>query len=89
MTASERYFVALTSYGNELFAKQEYCDAYDVYLTASSVGVLDGTSANNSAKAYAQCNPATEAPPTATTETAPATTEPPVATEVPTTQPAP
>lgn len=66
MTASQRYFIALTSYGNELFAKQEYCDAYDVFLTASGVGTLDGTSANNSAKAYAQCNPATEVPPVAT-----------------------
>ena len=66
MTASQRYFIALTSYGNELFAKQEYCDAYDVFLTASGVGTLDGTSANNSAKAYAQCNPATEVPPVVT-----------------------
>ncbi len=88
MTASQRYFIALTSYGNELFAKQEYCNAYDVFLAASGVGTLDGTSANNSAQAYAQCNPATEVVPTEITDTAPTATEPPTATEVPT-QPAP
>jgi hypothetical protein len=85
MTASQRYFIALTSYGNELFASQDYCDAYDVFLSASALGALDGTSANNSAKAYAQCNPATEVVPTATTETAPVATEAP--TEAPTVTP--
>jgi len=87
MTASQRYFIALTSYGNELYAKQDYCDAYDVFLAASGVGTLDGTSANNSAQAYAQCNPATEVVPTAITitETAPVATE--VPTETPTTSP--
>ncbi|MCC6271299.1 MAG: hypothetical protein IT190_08485 [Microbacteriaceae bacterium] len=85
MTASQRYFIALTSYGNELFAKQEFCDAYDVFETAAALGALDGTSANNSAKAYVQCNPATEVVPTVTTETAPAATE--VPTETPTAAP--
>ncbi|MFN8383693.1 MAG: hypothetical protein U0V02_17260 [Anaerolineales bacterium] len=78
MTAAQRYYIALTSYGSELFAKQEYCDAYDAYNLAASISELDGTSANNSAQAYAQCNPATEAPPAS--ETAPAATEVPTAT---------
>lgn len=88
MTASQRYFIALTSYGNELFGKQEYCDAYDVYLTASAIGALDGTSANNAAQANSQCNPPTEVAPTTitTTETAApvVTTEAPTVTEAPT-----
>ncbi len=85
MTASQRYFIALTSYGNELFAKQEYCDAYDVFLAASSISALDGTSSNNAAQANLACNPPTEV---VSTETVPAATEPPIATEVPT-QPTP
>lgn len=87
MTASQRYFIALTSYGNELFANQEYCNAYDLYLTASGISTLDGTSANNAARANLQCNPPTEVviEPTATTttETAPVATEPPTATATP------
>ena len=85
MTASQRYFIALTSYGNELFGKQEYCDAYDVFLTASAISPLDGTSSNNASQANLQCNPPTEVvvEPTATitTETAPIATEAP--TEIP------
>ncbi len=84
MTASQRYFIALTSYGDELFTKQEYCAAYELYLTASGIGTLDGNSANNSAQAYAQCYPATEVPvvePTISTEATP--------TEVPTALPVP
>jgi len=81
MTASQRYFIALTSYGNELFTNQDYCAAYDAYLTASGIGSLDGTSANNSAQAYAQCNPATEAPPTV--DVAPTITETPTTTPIP------
>jgi tetratricopeptide (TPR) repeat protein len=77
MTASQRYFIALTSYANELFIKQEYCAAYDVYQTAASIGALDAGSANNAAQAYAQCYPPTEVIlPTATIETAPTATEP-------------
>jgi len=85
MTASQRYFIALTSYGNELFAKQDYCDAYDVYLTASGLGTLDGTSANNAAQANLQCNPPTEIPPTVII----ATTEIPATVEVPSETPTP
>ena len=85
MTASQRYFIALTSYGNELYGKQDYCEAYDVFQMASSVGTLDGTSANNAANATSQCYPPTEVyveptvGATATTESAPVATEPPTA----------
>ena len=63
MTASQRYFIALVSYADEFFIKQDYCEAYDIYLKASTVGTLDANAANNSAQAYAQCNPATEVAP--------------------------
>lgn len=62
MTAGQRYYTALVNWGNELFTKQEFCGAYDVYQKAASMGQLDGTSANNSAQAYAQCYPATAVP---------------------------
>lgn len=80
MTASQRYFIALTSYGNELFAKQDYCAAYDLYLTASGIGTLDGNSANNFAQANGQCYPPTEIPVVESTPTEAAPTEVPTAT---------
>ncbi|MCQ3937622.1 MAG: hypothetical protein DPW18_11330 [Chloroflexi bacterium] len=86
MTAGQRYFIALVNFANELYTKQEYCGAYDVYQKAASMGQLDATAASNSAQALAQCYPPTaEEVIPATTE--PAATEPP--TDVPTTEPAP
>jgi tetratricopeptide (TPR) repeat protein len=82
MTAGQRYFIALTSYANELYIDQDYCAASDVYVAAAAIGALDGTSANNSAQAYAQCNPATEVPPTVEVS-------PTVSAETPTTAPTP
>jgi len=75
MTASQRYSTALASYANELFARQEYCDAYDLYLAASAIIVLDGTSSNNAAQANLACNPPTET--AAPVEVAPVITETP------------
>jgi tetratricopeptide (TPR) repeat protein len=82
MTASQRYFFALMRYGDDLFAKQSFCDANSVYQEAALIGVLDATAANNAARALNECNasiataPPIEASPTDTA------TEPP--TEAPT-----
>lgn len=59
LTASARYQFALMRYGDDLFALQEFCGAYDAYTAASGIGVLDSTAASNSAQAQIQCFPAT------------------------------
>jgi len=86
MTASQRYYNATMRYGDELFALEEYCAAYDQYQIASGISPLDATSANNLNKATVACFPPaqeviTEAAPAATTE--PAATQPPAATQAP------
>lgn len=88
MTAAQRYFIALMRYGDELFAKGDYCAAYDIYEAASGIGTLEAGSANNANQAFQQCYPPTEViVPTAipTTETAP--TEPPTVEPTPTEPP--
>ena len=74
-------------YGDDLFAQQNYCKAYEQYQTASGLGNLDNTAAANSNKAFQQCYPPTAIAPTAapTVETAPAATDVPIVppTEVP------
>lgn len=70
MTAGQRYFIASVEFGNDLFAAQDYCAAYDQYTKASAMGALDGTAAAQSAQAFNNCFPATAVPvaePTATT----------------------
>lgn len=62
MTASQRYYIAMTSYGNQLFIQQDYCESYEIYLQAAAISPLDGASANTSAEAQALCYPATEVP---------------------------
>jgi uncharacterized membrane protein len=37
MTASQRYYFALMRFGDELFAKQDYCGAYEQYQNASAI----------------------------------------------------
>ena len=59
MTAGQRYYTALVNWGNELYTKQEYCGAYDVFQTASSIGQLDNETAYNFSQAQNQCYPAT------------------------------
>jgi tetratricopeptide (TPR) repeat protein len=67
MTASQRYFMALMRYGDDLFIKQDYCAAYENYQAAASIGTLEASSANNAQQAFLQCFPATPtAEPTAT-----------------------
>lgn len=89
MTASQRYFFALMRYGDEVFAKQNFCDANTIYQEAALLGTLDATAANNAARALAECNasiatapPATEVPSETATE---APTDAP--TEAPTSNP--
>jgi len=79
MTAAQRYYFASMRYGDELFALEQYCAAYEQYQIAAGISPLDGTSSNNSNKASAICFPpaevATQPPvviqsPVATTEPA-------------------
>jgi tetratricopeptide (TPR) repeat protein len=91
MTGSQRYHYALMRFGDDLFEQGNYCDAYEQYQAAASIGNLDNEAANHANQSYQLCYPPTEIPPTAsyTSEvpvatTAPATeppTEPPTATE--------
>lgn len=90
MTAGQRYFTALVSWGDEVYAKQDYCGAFDIYEKASSVGALSEPSASNYANSQSQCFPATSAPteaPTAETPTEAPTAETP--TEAPAETPTP
>lgn len=80
MTASQRYFVASVRLADEWFADQDYCSAYEQYQLASAYGALDANASSNSAQAFANCFPATEAP----VEGAPVTEAP---TEAPTVAP--
>jgi hypothetical protein len=59
MTASQRYFEALMAYGDEFFAKNEFCQADAQYTAASSIGNLTEPSASHAAKARLECYPAT------------------------------
>jgi hypothetical protein len=59
MTASQRLFEASMRYGDELFGKQLYCEAYAQYQTASSIGNLTEPSASQAGKAQLQCYPST------------------------------
>jgi tetratricopeptide (TPR) repeat protein len=90
MTASQRFYQASMRYGDELFARSDYCGAYLNYTNAMALGGLDKTSAKNYNNAFTSCYPAT---PTleiiATNTTGVLPTEPPVGTEVPTVPPSP
>jgi hypothetical protein len=56
MTASERYRIATISYANELFANEQFCDAYEQY---QAIGELSGDDARNANQAYLGCYPPT------------------------------
>jgi hypothetical protein len=87
MTAGQRYFIASVRFADELFTAGYYCEAYDQYSAAASIGQLDGTALSNQSQAYSNCFPPTavitEPPPA----TEPSPTEPP--TEPPPTEPPP
>lgn len=59
MTTSERYWFASMRYGDEFFAKNQFCEAVAQYENAQTINALDQTAANNYDDAYAQCFPAT------------------------------
>ena len=62
MTASQRYHISLERYGDLLFGNKSYCDAYQQYQAAVSIGSLDKQAASNSAQAYEICYPPTVEP---------------------------
>lgn len=82
MTATERYRIAAMRYGDQLYAEERYCEAYDQYQAAQTAGQLDPDVAGKANQAYLACYPPTEVIPTETTEPA-ATEPPPTATEPP------
>ena len=59
MTSSERYWFASMRYGDELFSKDQFCDAVVQYENAQTVAALDKTANDNWYHAYSQCYPAT------------------------------
>ncbi len=78
MTGAQRLYTASMRYGDELYEKQQFCEAYAQYQVAGGMGGLPEPSASQAAKAQLQCYP-----PTPTLEPT-ATTGAPVATDVPT-----
>ena len=83
MNATVRYNIAAQRYGDELFGRGEYCQAYEQYEAAQTAGQLDEGSAKNANQAYQACFPATAVP----TQTGLATDLPP--TDPPATTPPP
>lgn len=79
MTGTQRLQISAMRYGDDLFAQQDYCAAYDQYQTAASVGNLDDQASRNMNEAFLQCYPPTEIPPTPESTAIP--------TETPTTTP--
>jgi len=59
MTASERFWMASMRYGDELFAKDQYCDALAQYDNAKAIAELDQAAARNYDDAYNGCYPPT------------------------------
>ena len=65
MTASERFRVASISYGDELFAQDEWCAASQQYQNAQTIGNLDPVTEKTAYQAYLKCaGPIETLPPT-------------------------
>ena len=86
MTATERYRIAATHYGDQLYAEQKYCEAYEQYEGAEKAGLLDEQAQGRAHQAYLACYPPTEVIPVATE---PPATQPPAGTDPPPTDPPP
>jgi tetratricopeptide (TPR) repeat protein len=86
MTASDRLRTASMRFGDELFAAQDFCGAYEQYKVAAGIGNLDDVATRNSNQAFKTCFPATPTIAIATTAPAAATTDV-VATDPPTVAP--
>lgn len=94
MTASQRFFIASMRYGDELFLREQFCDAVTQYQNAAAIAELDDAAEKGFNQSFQACYPATPtitptgsviAPPTTGTEV---TTEPsPAITETPSPQP--
>lgn len=59
MTASERYWFASMRYGDQLFAKNQFCEAVAQYQNAQTIAALDKTANDNWYHAFSECYPAT------------------------------
>jgi tetratricopeptide (TPR) repeat protein len=59
MNANERFWFASMRYGDELFTKEQFCDAVAQYENAQTIAALDKTANDNWYHAYAMCYPAT------------------------------
>lgn len=57
MTASERFRIASMRYGDELFAQEQWCAAYEQYQNAQKIGNLDPVSEKNAYQAMMKCMP--------------------------------
>jgi hypothetical protein len=57
MTASERFRIASMRYGDELFAQEQWCPAYEQYQNAQKIGNLDANTEKNAYQAMMKCNP--------------------------------
>jgi len=92
MTASQRYYIASMRYGDELFLREQFCDAVVQYQNASSIAELDETAQKGYNQSFQACYPATPTiTPTGSVVAPPTviggTTEPPPPTEPPTEPP--
>jgi tetratricopeptide (TPR) repeat protein len=99
MTAADRYRIATISYGDQLYAEENFCGAYEQYQAAQTAGAVDNDVAARAEQAYLGCYPptGTAAPtlevtptidPALTAQPPTATTEvPAAATETPTATP--
>lgn len=68
MTATERYRIAAMRYGDQLYGEGQFCDAYEQYQGAETVGQLDEDTARRSHDAYITCYPPTATPAPISTE---------------------
>jgi tetratricopeptide (TPR) repeat protein len=59
MTSSQRYWYASMRYGDQLFDKNQFCDAVTQYTNAQSIAPLDKTANDHFPHAYSECFPAT------------------------------
>jgi tetratricopeptide (TPR) repeat protein len=62
MTSAQRYQISLMRYGDDLVKQGQFCDAYQQYKTAQSIGNLDAAAAKGANQAFQQCYPATGVP---------------------------
>ena len=59
MTATERYKIAAINYGDQLYAEERFCEAYQQYMGAESAGPLDEQTQGRAHQAYLACYPPT------------------------------